>query len=321
MFIGTCPGKGYTVDHIDRNRTNNHYTNLRWETTDIQATNRTKPFATKGRPVNQYSMDEILIKRWDSAKHAGKELKIVSSTISAVCGGNRISAGGFKWRYCDEVEVIEGEIWRQIPHLEYGNILASNMGRIKYPRGYISVGSLYDGYRIAYLKNIQTGGSKHYLMHRLIMATFVGVSDLFVNHKDGNKANNKLENLEYVTASENTFHAHETGLINQYCKPVIRINVTTGEEVKYSSVKIAASQNILSESSIHRHCKGMIIKNDKNGFRWRYEKEELNSNSLEINKIITLNISASLTNQIKQESIDTPKPSHQGKFLLLSIIK
>jgi hypothetical protein len=37
--------------------------------------------------------------------------------------------------------------------------------------------------------------------------------ELDVNHKDGNKLNNELSNLEWVTKSANTKHAHDTGLI------------------------------------------------------------------------------------------------------------
>lgn len=39
------------------------------------------------------------------------------------------------------------------------------------------------------------------------MKTFVGNSKLEVNHKDGNKENNNINNLEYVTHSENQFHS------------------------------------------------------------------------------------------------------------------
>jgi hypothetical protein len=44
-------------------------------------------------------------------------------------------------------------------------------------------------------------------VHRLVIKTFVWESDLDVNHKDLNKLNNSLENLEYCTKSENMRHA------------------------------------------------------------------------------------------------------------------
>ena len=44
------------------------------------------------------------------------------------------------------------------------------------------------------------------LVHRLVMEAFVGQSDLQVNHKDFNKINNKLDNLEYTTPKENITH-------------------------------------------------------------------------------------------------------------------
>lgn len=47
------------------------------------------------------------------------------------------------------------------------------------------------------------GNSKTYTIHRLVMKVFVGESELYVDHIDGNKFNNCLENLRYVTNSEN----------------------------------------------------------------------------------------------------------------------
>jgi len=49
---------------------------------------------------------------------------------------------------------------------------------------------------------------KQFRIHRLIMITYKGKSKLDVNHKDGNKSNNKLENLEYCTRSENQKHSY-----------------------------------------------------------------------------------------------------------------
>jgi len=51
-------------------------------------------------------------------------------------------------------------------------------------------------------------------IHRLVAAAFIGVcpDGKEVNHKDGDKANNHPENLEYVTSSENQRHAYAIGL-------------------------------------------------------------------------------------------------------------
>lgn len=55
-----------------------------------------------------------------------------------------------------------------------------------------------------YLK-VRILGSEH-LVHRMVAQAFLGESSLEVNHKDGNKENNHLKNLEYCTSSENTLH-------------------------------------------------------------------------------------------------------------------
>ena len=49
-------------------------------------------------------------------------------------------------------------------------------------------------------------------VHRLVMEAYYGKSNLHVNHIDGNKTNNNLSNLEYVTALQNQRHAWKTGL-------------------------------------------------------------------------------------------------------------
>ena len=63
---------------------------------------------------------------------------------------------------------------------------------------------------------ISDDGKRHrYSVHRLVLENFQPVEnmhDLQVNHKDGNKRNNKLENLEWVTGEQNIAHAIENGL-------------------------------------------------------------------------------------------------------------
>jgi hypothetical protein len=51
-------------------------------------------------------------------------------------------------------------------------------------------------------------------LHRLLALAFIEniENKPFVNHIDGNKLNNTLDNLEWVTSSENNLHAHKVGL-------------------------------------------------------------------------------------------------------------
>lgn len=57
------------------------------------------------------------------------------------------------------------------------------------------------------------GEAKQLYVHRVVLAAFLGESDLYVNHKNGNKADNRVENLEYVTNLENMQHASRNKLL------------------------------------------------------------------------------------------------------------
>ena len=111
------------------------------------------------------------------------------------------------------------EEWRQIPGYE-GLYDVSDFGRARSARdGHGTfIGRLLKpcmqrrGYYQFTLCN--NGTRRTCTAHRLVMAAFVGPrpDGKEVNHKDGDKANNRLDNLEYVTPSENQRHAFQTGL-------------------------------------------------------------------------------------------------------------
>lgn len=108
------------------------------------------------------------------------------------------------------------ENWRDIPGYE-GLYQASNKGRVKsLPRATTSgrVMKLFTNPRngYVYVCLCKNNKPKGYRVHRLVMAAFYGASNLQVNHIDGDKRNNCLDNLEYCTQSENMLHAYKTGL-------------------------------------------------------------------------------------------------------------
>jgi hypothetical protein len=97
---------------------------------------------------------------------------------------------------------------RPIPGHE--NYLVSDTGRVfKWPKE-INPKKDKDGYLQLALWN--RGKPTHFKVHRLVALAFLGPNTLQVNHKDGDKTNNHVFNLEYVTVSENISHAYRTGL-------------------------------------------------------------------------------------------------------------
>jgi HNH endonuclease domain protein len=115
-------------------------------------------------------------------------------------------------------------MWKAIPNTNNGYSANSETGDIKGNDRFGSDGRKIKGKILK--QNIQNNGYCYVdlmvngkklrkLVHRLIAETFLdNYSDtLDVNHKDCNKTNNKLENLECVTRKENLEHAKKNGLI------------------------------------------------------------------------------------------------------------
>lgn len=103
--------------------------------------------------------------------------------------------------------------WRQIPGYN-GMYEASNSGLIRRTRmhGRYSPGPLAQSKHTAGYLTVALsikGKQRTLYIHRLVMLAFFGKSALDVNHIDGDKTNNRLSNLEYVSRKENTRHAAE----------------------------------------------------------------------------------------------------------------
>jgi len=107
------------------------------------------------------------------------------------------------------------ETWKE--HPTYSKYLISTLGRVatiktNRIRRYSKIGGKGIGYAIVSISH--EGEHLGKMVHVLVAETFIGpkVKGMVVNHKDGNKLNNCLENLEYLTYSENSKHAYASGL-------------------------------------------------------------------------------------------------------------
>jgi hypothetical protein len=112
-------------------------------------------------------------------------------------------------------EELEQEEWRPITELD-DFYAVSNLGRVRRERpgkstyiGRLIPYGLSNGYLMVNL--FHNGKTKRRAVHRLVAIAFLGVppSGKEVNHKDGNRQNAHLDNLEYVTRQENIIHSME----------------------------------------------------------------------------------------------------------------
>jgi hypothetical protein len=122
------------------------------------------------------------------------------------------------------------EVWLPVIGSEFYEV--SSLGRVRSLRRSFK-GKTKDGLEYTYTKSgrvLKPGSNLGYeqvvvlingqrrtcLVSRLVALAFLPNPEQkpYVNHIDGNRANNKLENLEWVTAEENTRHAMKHGLFN-----------------------------------------------------------------------------------------------------------
>lgn len=105
---------------------------------------------------------------------------------------------------------MEKEIWKTIPKLT--NYEVSNMGRVRKKNLVLSQEETKKGYLRVSLS--QNGKRKHYKVHRLVASAFIPNDENFpqINHKDENKKNNNVENLEWCTNWYNSHYDKDRGV-------------------------------------------------------------------------------------------------------------
>lgn len=187
------------------------------------------------------------------------------------------------------------ELWKDIKGFE-GRYAVSTYGRIKsLPRsvdnhtGKIEIKERilkqrpdFKGYMRIDLKD--NNGKRCYLgVHRIVAMTFIDnpLNKPQVNHIDGNKANNRVENLEWNTNSENQKHAYKMGLnyvtgrAGRKRREVCQIDPITGEVVNiFPSISEAAkSVGCSKESNIGECCRHKYGRKTIGGYRWEFREE------------------------------------------------
>lgn len=173
------------------------------------------------------------------------------------------------------------EIWKDIKGYE-GLYQVSNLGNIKslekiqvFPNGGLNIrkekalkpNKMSNGYLNVRLYNSKQKG---YGIHRLVAQAFIPNPNNYsqVNHIDGNKQNNFVDNLEWCDASYNQKHAIQTGL-----KKVHKVKQydLKGNYIKtWKSIKEITNYYNISHACIINCCNGKLEKT--HNYKWQYEE-------------------------------------------------
>lgn len=204
------------VNHKNGNKLDNDVSNLEWITPQHNVIHAyenklIKPFERK---VSKYDLEWNLLETYKSIKEAAERCNIDDAGIVKVCKGNRQTAGGFRWKYHEifdneNIYDISIESMKPIPNFpNYKISLNGKVYSINYKK-FLKTQINADGYETVQLQN--NGIKQDFLVHRLVATGFIQKTENrnYVNHKNGNKLDNNVENLEWVTNSENMKHYHK----------------------------------------------------------------------------------------------------------------
>lgn len=169
------------------------------------------------------------------------------------------------------IPYIDKEVWKDVVGYE-GLYQVSDKGRVKRKKdNYIFKQSTYFGYKKVFLS--KNNKRKLISVHRLVYEAFVGKipektnnTYMVINHKDENRSNNNLENLEMITFAENLRYGNKKRKKNT-SKNVYQYLFDGTLVRKFENAELCEKEGF-SAHSIRLCCNGKI--NSHKGFIWSF---------------------------------------------------
>jgi hypothetical protein len=259
VFLGEPPEVGMVVHHLNSDPLDNRSSNLEWVTQKEHGSISRRVVGNNSREVLQFDLEGNLIKCWQSIKSIPYDY----SRIWLVCKGRAKTAYGFKWVYKESQ--LSTETWRSII-IDGNTVWVSSEGRVRTGSGRPTWGG-GSTYRVVKVQGVKKA------VHRLVAMAFLPVPngvdyrELTVNHKNLDKLDNRSDNLEWVTQSENNQHARDSYPPRQHWhRPVQRLKQDS--IVTFSSIKEASAASNVGGSQITMACRGIL--KTAGGFEWSY---------------------------------------------------
>ena len=274
-FIPNDDSNKKHVNHKNYNKLDNRVENLEWVTVseNIKHAHQNEERKSTKIAIIRTNLDGTNPIKYESVTNAREEF---GSCVTDCLAGRIKHARGYLWKYetMSETKVIEKDLdmstFKQIEN---------------HPNFLISIdGQVYNKSKSSFLTPRKTGSymsvvldKKHYCIHRLLATYFIEKPENYnekwiVNHKDGNKMNNNIENLEWLSASDNTQHAYDIGA-RSTAKPIIQKDLdgnTIQEYINATHVSRVLNLGHNVNSQILRACKNPK-KSVIYGFKWEFK--------------------------------------------------
>ena len=192
------------VNHIDENKTNNHYENLEWVTQmeNVSKYNENNTGQRKSKEVDVYTRDGVYIKSFFNVISAAKELNLTRTNVSKCVNGINPTAGGYVFKFKNTVDHTLDKDTGSKKISGYDNYTVFEDGKIYSIKNKRYLKPCKNANGNVYVSLVNDGKKKNMYIQRIVAENYLHVPDDFskksVIHIDGNKENNHYKNLKII---------------------------------------------------------------------------------------------------------------------------
>ena len=164
------------------------------------------------------------------------------------------------------------ELWKNIE--EATNYEVSNLGRIRNTKTgqILNPGIAGNGYKQVSLRMKASNKFEKRYVHRLVAIYWIPNPEgkREVNHINLDRTNNNVENLEWITSSDNQRHKYENGDYKTSNRKVAQMDKDGNVIQIFSSIASAAEAMGIKRSGIDLVCRGVPYRKTAAGYKWKY---------------------------------------------------
>lgn len=195
-----------------------------------------------------------------------------------VMSGWKIENKDFGVRYYSHLAELNEE-WEDMPEEEWRDVLGfeelyqvSNFGNvrtIKNGEAEMSQQENRNGYMTVHLRN--KGVERRVMVHRLVAEAFIPNPDELrdVNHKNGDKSDNRVENLEWASHSDNMTHSFRK--LGKNVRHIVQLDLDNNFIERWNSIIEASEATGICRTDIGECCRGN--RKHTKGYKWKYEED------------------------------------------------